>query len=454
MNAPPDDLLDRLRHHGQDHVLTGWDRLSAAGRAGFAARLAAVDLDELAALFATSQRPSVAASLADLAPIPVEDGDTLPAAAREAGEAALRRGEVAALVVAGGQGSRLGFDKPKGLFPVGPLSGASLFAFHAGQVLALSRRYGKPVPLLVMTSHATHADTVAFFAHHRDFGLAPGQVRFFQQGTMPAVDLQTGKLLLDAPGRLALSPNGHGGTLTALADSGLLAELKAAGVKHVFYFQVDNPLVRIAEPGFLGRHIQTGSEASTKVVFKEKPGEKVGVLALVDGRCGIVEYSDLPAELAEWRAADGALAFNAGNTAVHLFAVPFLERVTGGAGRLGFHLARKKVPYYDPATGQTVTSAVENALKFELFVFDALPLADRWLVVSCRREDEFAPLKNATGPDSAESVRAAILDRSRRWLGLPPGAPPFELHAPWALDPAEARAKAVGLNTDKSAVLG
>jgi UDP-N-acetylglucosamine/UDP-N-acetylgalactosamine diphosphorylase len=311
---------------------------------------------------------------------------------------------VAALVVAGGQGSRLGFDKPKGMFPVGP-AGESLFELMARQVAE------RGVRLLVMTSPATDIDTRAYFADHSDFGLSPGQVRYFQQGTMPAVDAATGRLLLEAPGRLALSPDGHGGTLTALASSGLLAELKAAGVKHVFYFQVDNPLVRIADPAFVGRHIEAGSEASSKVVRKTEPGEKVGVLALGNGRCGIVEYSDLPRELAERRAADGRLAFDAGNIAVHLFAVPFLERVTAGADRLPFHLARKKVPFYDPETGEFVTPASENALKFERFVFDALPKAGRWLAVACRREDEFAPLKNATGPDSPETVRAAVVKR-------------------------------------------
>jgi UDP-N-acetylglucosamine/UDP-N-acetylgalactosamine diphosphorylase len=401
MTTFPADLDARLRQFGHGHLL------ACEPTPAFAAQLAAVDFAELADLFA---RRGETAAPADLQPIPVTEASAFTAADREAGEAALRRGEVAALVVAGGQGSRLGFDKPKGLFPVGP-AGESLFQLFAEQVRDLGARYGPPVPLLVMTSPATDADTRAFFAENRDFGLAPGQVRFFTQGTMPAVDLVTGKLLLEAPGRLALSPNGHGGTLTALADSGQLARLDADGVRHAFYFQVDNPLVRIAEPGFVGRHTLSGSEASTKVVRKEQPGERVGVLALVDGRCGIVEYSDLPRELADRRTPDGRLAFDAGNTAMHLFAVSFLRAVTTGAGRLPYHLARKRVPYYDPATGTAVTPAAENALKFERFVFDALPAADRFLVVAVGR-DEFAPLKNAAGPDSPETVRAAVAART------------------------------------------
>jgi UDP-N-acetylglucosamine/UDP-N-acetylgalactosamine diphosphorylase len=352
---------------------------------------------------------------------------------------------VAALVVAGGQGSRLGFDKPKGLFPIGPVSGSTLFRIHAEKVLALSHRYGKPVPFLVMTSPATHAETVEYFEREKCFGLPREQVHFFQQGTMPALDLNTGKLLLEKPGELFLSPNGHGGTLTALADTGLLDRLKNQGAKHVFYFQVDNPLVNVCDPAFVGRHIETQSEASSKVVFKEEPGEKVGILALVNGRCGIIEYSDMPKAMNEERATDGTLAFRAGNPAIHCFSVPFLERVTTGSQRLAFHLAKKKVPYFDPATGETVTPTAENALKFELFVFDALPLADRWLAVEAKRADEFAPLKNATGNDSIETVHRLMTDRARRWLrsagATVPDGVAVEISPTFALDADELKAK-------------
>lgn len=416
------DLPTLLDAHGQGHLLRGLDRLDHADRAAYLAQLLALDFAELARLY--QDRDAPAANTGRIEPIAVEDR---AADATARGEDALRAGKVAALVVAGGQGSRLGSDKPKGVFPVGPVSGAPLFRWHAEQVVALSRKYGKPVPLLVMTSPATHADTEAFFAAN-SFGLAPGQLRLFQQGTMPAADLSTGKLLLEGPGKLFTSPNGHGGSLTALADSGQLARLKADGVEHVFYFQVDNPLVRVADPAFVGRHLETASEASTKVVFKSSPDEKVGVLALVGGRCGIVEYSDLPAELANARDAAGGLLYPAGNTAIHLFSVPFLERVTSGSTRLAYHTARKKVAHWDPDTGEHVTPERENAVKYELFVFDALPLADRWLVVRVDREDEFAPLKNGAGADSPDTVRRAISDRSARWLAsagvrVPPGVP-------------------------------
>ncbi len=413
----PADLLHRIRAHGQDHLLTGWSTLSVAERRAFVGQLAGIDFGELERLYARRGEPhTLLPDPSAIAPMPVEDAASFGPDTLRLGEECLRRGEVAVLVVAGGQGSRLGFEQPKGLFPVGPVSGASLFRLHAEKVHALSRKYGVAVPLLVMTSAATTAETQAYFLSQNSFGLPRSQVIFFEQGTMPALDAATGQLLLSQPGALNLSPNGHGGTLTALADTGLLADLKARGVKHVFYFQVDNPLVELAAPGFVGRHVETNSDASTKVVFKTRPDEKVGVLALLGGKCGIVEYSDLPGELANARDAHGELLHRAGNTAIHLFSVAFLERVTQGTDRLAFHLARKKVPYFDAETGTAVKPTTENALKFELFVFDALPLADRWLTVRVRREDEFAPLKNASGADSPEAVRAALSDFHARRL--------------------------------------
>jgi UDP-N-acetylglucosamine/UDP-N-acetylgalactosamine diphosphorylase len=416
MQIPPAKLASTLITFGQSHVLAGWDSLSPDERSCFVRELQAVNFAELKTLFDKRNDPlTVLPGRERIAPLPVEPGETIPETTREIGEAALRAGKVAALVVAGGQGTRLGFDQPKGMYPIGPVSQSSLFQIHAEKVVNLWATYG-PVPLLVMTSPATHDETVTFFREQNHFGLPADDVHFFQQGTMPALDAETGKLLLEAPGKLFLSPNGHGGTLTALADSGLLDTLQQRGIEHVFYFQVDNPLVNVCDPAFVGRHIEARSDASSKVIAKTEPGERVGILAQIDGRCTIIEYSDLPATMAEERTADGQLAFRAGSPAIHCFSMAFLRDVTSGAHRLAFHVARKKVPYWDAESRTTVSPEKENALKFELFIFDALPHADRWLAVEAKREDEFVPLKNATGADSPEVVRQAILDRSRRWL--------------------------------------
>lgn len=445
MPQPLEQLREQLTAHGQEHLLYGWDGLSDAERTELAAQVARIDFPGLRALYAAHDAaPAALPPRESIAPLPVQPR-AAAAEIRARGEDALRRGQVAVLLVAGGQGSRLGFEQPKGMYPIGPVSDATLFQIHAEKVLALSREYGQPIPLLVMTSRATHDETEAYFRANNYFGLPAGDVTFFQQGTMPAVDVATGRLLLEAPGRLFLSPNGHGGALTALRETGALDRIKARGVRHVFYFQVDNPLVKVGAPDFLGHHIAARAEASSKVVYKTEPGEKVGVLAVVNGRCAIIEYSDLPADMAAERDESGALRFRAGSPAIHIFDVDFLGRITG-AGGLAYHVARKKVPHLDPATGTAVAPTAENALKFELFIFDALPLAERWVAVETSREEEFAPLKNAAGADSPDSVRRAMSCLYASWLegagvAVPragDGAPahPLEVSPLFALDAA------------------
>ncbi len=444
MREVPAPLLQRLKDHQQDHVLQGADQLSEPEFAEFMKRLHAIDFKELATLFRSRLEPEyVLPSRDQIEPIPVSPAATT-SVERQQGEASLRRGEIAALVVAGGQGSRLGFEKPKGMFPIGPVSGACLFQIHADKVLALSRRYEKAIPLLVMTSPTTDAETRNYFEEKSFFGIRPTEVIFFQQGTMPAVCAATGRLLLERPGQLFLSPNGHGGTLTALAESGLLDGLRGRGIKHLYYFQVDNPLVKICDPGFIGRHLISNSEASSKVVFKEQPEEKVGVLAVLGGKCGIIEYTFLPKEMAEERNEDGTLRFRAGNPAIHLFSLEFLRRITSSLG-LPFHVAHKGVKHYDPVQQTIIAPAgAPNALKFERFIFDALPLAERWLAMETTRAEEFSPVKNATGNDSPATAKAAQSALHSRWLhqaGIPTHGHPVEISPLFALDEDELKAK-------------
>jgi UDP-N-acetylglucosamine/UDP-N-acetylgalactosamine diphosphorylase len=414
MLSVPDDLRQRLQKYGQEHVLAWWDRLSDEERRGLLDQLRGLDLEQLKTLYANRDHSFAVPPPERIRPVPVLPAEA-PAEVRRRGEEALRAGEVAVLLVAGGQGSRLGFDHPKGMFAVGPVSNKSLFQVHAEKVLALRRRYGKPLPFLVMTSPATDAETRAFFAEHQNFDLPADGVDFFCQGTMPALDRATGRLLMEAPGRLFLSPNGHGGTLTALADSGLLERLRRQGIRHIFYFQVDNPLVRVADPAFLGHHIAARADVSAKIVPKEGPTDKLGNLVLVDGRCTMIEYSDLPESLARQTDEQGRLRIWAGSPAIHVFDVEFLRRVVGEGVKIPFHVAKKKVPYLDER-GQLAHPAQENALKFELFIFDVLPLAERCVVVETSRREEFVPLKNASGLDSPETVRQAQSDLAADWL--------------------------------------
>lgn len=408
MTTIPEALHRRLRQHNQTHVLQHWTRLTPGEQLALLTQLESIDLDLVADLY-TRRQERILPPDWDHVHTPEVVGPNHPtdAEARSLGETALRRGEVAALIVAGGQGTRLNFDRPKGLFPVGPVSRKPLFQIHAEKVRALRQRYRASIPLLVMTSPATHDDTEAFFEAHGFFGLPETEVYFFCQAQMPAVDFETGRLLLEKPHQLCLSPDGHGGTLTALADSGLLGRLRSRGILHLFYFQVDNPLVKVVDPVFLGHHLKRGSRASTKVVPKLTPQERMGVVVTIGGQCSIIEYSDLPPEIAP--------RYLAGNTAIHLFEADFLERVSQGAERIGFHVAHKKVPYLD-AMNQLVEPQKENALKFERFIFDVLPLAEHWLVAETTRAEEFAPLKNATGADSPQEVELALSRLAADWL--------------------------------------
>ncbi len=438
MTGVPTELFARLKAFNQDHLLTCWDKLTPDQQTEYISQLSAINLQEITSLVELARLKTskpVDEAIQPLLVTPL----IATARERERGEEALRCGEVAALIVAGGQGSRLGFDKPKGMFGVGPISGCSLFQIHAEKLLALSRRYGKPIPFLVMTSPATDAATRDYFHEQRYFGLHPSDVIFFRQGTMPAVSSQSGKLLLEERGRLFLSPNGHGGTLTAVVESGVLAEVKNRGVKQIYYFQVDNPLLRICDPAFLGRHILLESEVSSKVIFKERPEEKVGVFAMINDRCGMIEYSDMSNDLASEREPSGVLRFRAGNPAIHLFTVELLQRITSTGG-LAYHIAHKAVPNFDPQTGLMVDPGSKpNAYKFERFIFDALPLAERWMAMETDRS-EFAPLKNATGADSPETVRAAQIALYTSWFeqaGCSTQGFPVEVSPLFALDAEE-----------------
>jgi UDP-N-acetylglucosamine/UDP-N-acetylgalactosamine diphosphorylase len=416
MASIPPDLRDQLRRHGQEHVLSAWDRLEPSAQEQLLAQLKSIDFEELAQL---TKQQSQTASVPD--PSRIQPIRFIPhrgpedAARRKLGEEELRQGRVAVLLVAGGQGSRLGFDHPKGMYRVGPVSKKCLFQLHSEKVLGRGRRHATNLPFLVMTSPATDAETRAYFRARGHFGLPTEHVHFFCQGTMPAVDAATGRLLMESHGTLSLSPDGHGGTITALAKSGLLAKMKAQGIRHIFYFQVDNPLLKVADPLFLGHHIHTGAEVSSRVIAKAHAKERMGVFAEVDGRCTIIEYSDLPTELAEQTDASGKLRLWAGSPAIHIFDLAFLERITGQGGGLPFHVARKKVPHIDEK-GELVQPTKENALKFERFIFDVLPLAERWAVVESLREEEFAPLKNAEGADSPATVHAALVNKAATWL--------------------------------------
>jgi len=417
------ELMTLLEPFDQTHLLAGWEDLSDEQRAGLAAQIEALDLPLIARLYRDRNLPIDIRKLVERATSPrgvrlgMDHAGISPAEARRIGEELLGRGEVAALLVAGGQGTRLGFPHPKGMFPIGPVSGNSLFQIHVEKILARSKKAGCAIPLAIMTSPATHRETIDFFERHNRFGLAESDLYIFCQGTMPSVDAETGAILLSAPGELALSPDGHGGMLAAIVRSGTLEKLSSRGIKYLFYFQVDNPLVDILSPMAIGYHILSGSEMSTEVVAKETPLDRVGNVIQVDNRLYVVEYSDLPDDLAHKRSPDGGLLLWAGSIGVHIINVDFLFRMHEQAEALPYHLAYKKVPHYVPGQG-IVTPTKPNAIKFERFIFDLIPHARNAIVIEVNAAEHFAPLKNAPGADcdSPDHVRRQMIALHRSWL--------------------------------------
>lgn len=446
---PDASLLETLNQFDQGHILQWWEELTADEQARLTEQLSLVDYAQLKALVGGAMAEEAAESPADKArrAVPPSQIVRLPKTpedraewqrAEDKGNELLAQGKVGAILVAGGQGTRLGFPHPKGMFPIGPVSGHSLFQILAEQLLARSKVAGVGIPYYIMTSDATHAETVDFFRQHDHFGLAAEDVHFFKQGNMPAVDAATGRLLLAGKSELCLSPNGHGGLLYALRDAGLIEDMKQRGIEHLHYHQVDNPTAKVCDPAFLGFHVLRNSDLSTKVVAKRSAEEKMGVLVEVDGRTQIIEYSDMPEDVTN-QMEKGQLRFWAGNTAMHAFRREFLEELLADDLSLPFHRAHKKVPYWDD-TGQVVEPDQPNAWKFERFIFDALPKARTALVVEAHRAEEFNPVKNAEGHDSPAEVRDAMRRIYRAWMdSLPKNRPAYgevEISPLFALDQA------------------
>lgn len=422
------DLRATLAEHDQEHLLRFFDELGPDQQDSLLAQIEQIDFASLDELIETyvKQRPDVALP-ANLEPAPYYPHDpsntVRPYDAkhfRRKGEDLIRQGKVAAFTVAGGQGTRLGWNGPKGTFPASVVTGKPLFRLFAEQILAAQKRYGVTIPWYIMTSPINDAETRSFFTDNNCFGLSRRNIFMFPQGVMPSFDAKTGRILLASKDEIAFNPDGHGGSLKALRTSGAIEDMGGRGIEIISYFQVDNPLVKIIDPLFIGLHAgadDSSGEMSSKMVAKAYPEEKVGVFCASDGKTAVIEYSDLPEELARERDSDGQLRFIAGSIAIHLLSVDFVSRLTAdGRFSLPWHRADKKVPHIDLESGTTVEPAKPNAVKLEAFVFDALPLAEKSIVLETSRAEEFAPIKNAEGVDSAASSHQLQTERAAAWL--------------------------------------
>ncbi len=446
---------EALSKHGQGHVLKYWERLDEGARAQLLEQVATLDFESIGRMQALLNTKGAAAAAAEpSAADVVELTPEARAAAYAAGEAELRAGRVAVLLVAGGQGSRLGYEGPKGAYAIGPVTGRPLFYFHARKIVALCRRYNVRIPFYVMTSDANDAATRAHFEDHDYFGLDRNDVTFFVQGMWPALDGH-GRIILDQPGHIFMSPDGHGGTLTALAKDGCLADMERRGISSVFFFQVDNPMVEIADPAFVGLHVTRGADISLKLCAKRDPKEGLGVVVKRDGRYEMVEYSELTDEQANRRTADGDLYFKYGSVAIHVFSFAFMKAEAAKA--MPLHVAHKKIPICGD-DGVAVKPEKNNGFKFEKFIFDVLPDAKTVVNLAFDRAEEFSPVKNATGPDSPATCKHDMQAKWLRWcqkagihvsvsaLGAP--VLPMEIDPAYALDAFELMRKGLVLSAE------
>jgi UDP-N-acetylglucosamine/UDP-N-acetylgalactosamine diphosphorylase len=415
-----EDFLGLLSIYEQNDIINYFKGLAPDQKTLFLKNLEGLDLElvfKLHEKFSPGDRASSSMETMTIKPasvitIPETDKEKKEEEnARQAGETLLRDGKVAVLIVAGGQGSRLGFDGPKGIYRISPIQQKPLFQLFAEQIKALSTRYNTQIPLLIMTSKENHDETVRFFESKNYFDLGEKTLYFFRQDMLPAIT-PDGRLVLQDNFKLFTNPNGHGGSLKALYDSGILEALLKEGFTDLYYCQVDNPLVKIADPVFLGHHAIANAEVSTKVVRRRSIEEKVGVYLSCKGKDSIVEYSDLSPEYMSALDDAGNILYWAGNTAIHIFSLPFIRRINDHGFALSYHCARKNTDITD-RDGKPLCLDV---WKFETFVFDAIPLAERSCCMEIVREEEFAPVKNKDGSDSPETARSAIIDLHRSWL--------------------------------------
>ena len=418
-----ENMEELLKKHGQVHVLGFFEELGVDERADLLGQIEELDFSKIDEYVQNFVKKCDSDGLSgDIGPAPSygvcavdSEQERKYCRARKLGEELISAGKVAAFVVAGGQGTRLGFDGPKGDFRISPVKNKTLFQLFAEFISSAAERYGAVCPWYIMTSPLNHVATGEIFRANDYYGLKAEDVFVFEQGTLPNFDLE-GRLLLADKGRIASSPDGHGGSLKALYRSGALEDMRNRGIEYVSYFQVDNPLINIFDPLFIGLHALDEAEMSSKALVKTGPMERVGNFCMVDGKVAVIEYSDLPDEQAERRNPDGSLVFELGSIAIHIINRGFIERLNGeGDFSLPIHRAVKKIPHIN-ARGERVEPTEANGVKLESFVFDALPLASNSVILQTERSEEFGPVKNATGVDSAETARAMMVARAASWL--------------------------------------
>lgn len=396
-----------LRQHGQEQVLRFYDELSEQQKTALEQEIAALDFD----MIEEAMRHQEAKTQDVLEPIPVLTVPQIESRKeefRKNGCAMLQKGQVAGVLLAGGQGSRLGFDGPKGTLNVGIHRQLYLFEILIRNMEQNVRPLGVYMHLYIMTSERNHEQTTAFFREHQYFGYPSQYIHFFKQDMAPSLDHQ-GRILLEDKGHISLTPNGNGGWFSSLQRSGLIEQMKQLGIEWLNVFSVDNVLQNIGDPVFLGATVQQGNLAGAKVIAKVNPDEKVGAICLRNGHPSVVEYSELTDELRNSMDENGNYKYNYGVTLNYLFHIPTTE--ARAKGKLPIHRANKKIVCLDPL-GRLIQPEEPNGYKLETFIFDILSIYDAVTVFEVVREDEFAPIKNQTGVDSLDTARQLLVRKT------------------------------------------
>ncbi len=394
---------EKLEKYGQSHVLKYYEELSGTEKAALLAQIETSDMDVIDSCRHQEEllRRGVITPLAAMQLPEIQaNRESFTATGLEA----IRAGRVGAVLLAGGMGTRLGSDDPKGVYNVGITRKLYIFECLIRNLLDVVRQADAWIHLFVMTSDKNHDVTVRFLTEHEFFGYKAEYVHFFQQKMALAVDYD-GKIYMEEKGKMASSPNGNGGWFVSLKDAGLLETVHEKGIEWLNAFAVDNVLQKIADPCFVGATIQKNCVAGAKVVRKVTPDEKVGAICLEDGRPSIVEYYDMTEELLEAKDDNGEPAYNFGVILNYLFSVAELERILSQS--LPLHVVEKKIPYID-GEGKTVKPEAPNGYKFENLVLDMIHQMESCLPFEVVREREFAPIKNRTGIDSVESARELL----------------------------------------------
>lgn len=393
----------KLEKYGQEHVLKYYDELSEEQKEALLEQIAATDMS---ILDSCSHREELAKKgvISPLAAMQLSEIKEKEEEFTKVGLDAIRAGKVGAVLLAGGMGTRLGSDNPKGMYNVGLTRELYIFECLINNLLEVVRQADTWIHLFVMTSDKNNDATISFLKEHKFFGYQEEYVHFFEQEMAAATDY-SGKIYLEEKGKLSTSPNGNGGWFISMKNAGLLDFVEKQGIEWMNVFAVDNVLQRIADPCFVGATIEKNCTVGAKVVRKNAPDEKVGVMCLEDGRPSIVEYYELTEDLMNARDENGDPAYNFGVILNYLFYVPELIRISDR--QLPLHIVEKKIPYLNEA-GELVKPEAPNGYKFENLVLDMIHQMSSCLPFEVVREKEFAPIKNKTGVDSVESARALL----------------------------------------------